>query len=102
MTIVVLAALIVLKLGLAWYFLLFLISASSASGFIQARMHFCANFGMRHMFNFTDTVGRVETVVARELWSADRRKALQIIGYAILCGLVVTGASLVLRYILVF
>ncbi len=96
-TIAVWAALILLKLGMAWYLLLLLIMASSASGFIQARMHFCAAFGLRHLFNFSAQVGNAETVVQKELWAADRRRALQIGAYSFIVGLAVTTAALLSR-----
>ena len=95
-TIVAWAVLAYLRLGLIWYLVVFFSASVSASGFIQDRMHFCANFGVRHVFNFSPNVGRVETVMEKEWWRADRRKALQILGYSITAGLVVTLVAFLL------
>jgi hypothetical protein len=97
LTIVIWLAVIVFRLGTFWLLLLFLSSSLSASGFIQAKMHFCAAFGMRHIFNFSPQVGNAETVMQKELWAADRRKALQIGAYAIFIGLAVVLATRLLR-----
>ncbi len=92
-------ALLVLRPGTVWYFLVLATASLSASGFIQDRMHFCANFGMRHVFNFSPTVGDAESVTQREFWAADRRKAIRIMLYTFLCGAVATGvAVLVSRF----
>jgi hypothetical protein len=97
LTIVIWLALIFFRLGPVWLLLLFLSASLSASGFIQAKMHFCAAFGMRHIFNFSPQVGNAETVMQKELWAADRRKALQIGAYSVFVGLAVMLAALLLR-----
>lgn len=83
-----------LRLGPFWYLVVFFSASVSASGFIQDRMHFCANFGMRHVFNFSAEVGSVENVTEKELWSADRRKALKIGAYSLVTGLLATLVAL--------
>lgn len=85
-----------LRLEPIWYLIVFFSASVSASGFIQDRMHFCANFGLRHVLNFSSEVGNVESVIERELWSADRRKALQITAYSVAAGLLVTLTALLL------
>jgi hypothetical protein len=99
LTVVIMVVLISLKAGAAWYALIFVSSSVGALGFIQAKMRFCAAFGMRHVFNFSSRVGSTESVMQRELWAADRRKALQISAYALLAGLFSTGVALSLRYV---
>jgi hypothetical protein len=38
--------------------LLFLPAAAGATGLIQAKMHFCAGFGVQGLFNFGDELGK--------------------------------------------
>ena len=79
-----------------WALLLFVPSSVSAVGFIQARMHFCAAFGMKGVFNLGAGVGRTETVTQAEFRRRDRRKAVLIIVYAVCAGIVVTCAGWIL------
>ena len=72
-----------------WKFTLFFPAMMSAVGFLQAYMHFCVYFGFASLFNFSN-VGKTDTVQQAEFRAKDRRKAWQIIIYAILIGLVVT------------
>lgn len=71
-----------------WRLTLFLSAMMSATGFLQAYMHFCAYFGFASLFNFGD-VGKTESVSQAELRAKDKRKAWQIVIYAILIGLAV-------------
>ena len=71
-----------------WRLTLFLPAMMSATGFLQAYMHFCAYFGFASLFNFGD-VGKTDTVQQAEFRSKDRRRAWQIIIYSILIGLAV-------------
>jgi hypothetical protein len=57
--------------------LLLVPAAVSASGYIQARMRFCAAFGWAGMFNFGGTDDAV-SVADAEARAADRRRALRI------------------------
>lgn len=93
-TVVAWVVLAYFRLGPFWYLVVFLAASLSASGFIQDKMHFCANFGIRRVFNFSAEVGNVERVVEKELWSADRRKALKIGAYSVVAGLLATLAAL--------
>lgn len=52
-------------------------AAFAASGFIQAKLHFCANFGWRGFYNFGN-LGSEENVMAAEAARLDRAKALKI------------------------
>jgi len=96
-TVVAWVLLAYLGLALMWYLVIFLSASLSASGFIQDRMHFCANFGMRHVFNFGPEVGDTDAVMQREFWAADRRKAIRILVYSLLWGVLTTGAAILLR-----
>lgn len=71
-----------------WRLTLFLPAMMSATGFLQAYMHFCAYFGFASLFNFGD-VGKTDSVSQTEFRAKDRRKAWQIISYSIFVGLVV-------------
>ncbi len=94
LTVVGLAVLVALDVPAPWRLVLFLPAAAAASGYLQAAFHFCANFGMRGVFNFGGRLGQVETIEEAEARAADRRKALQIIGLSALIGLAVAiGAA---------
>ena len=75
-----------LRVKEVWYWLLFFPAASSASGFIQAKMHFCAAFGLKSLFNFGPEVGKTDTVLQAEFRALDRKKAWRIFGYSSLIG----------------
>jgi hypothetical protein len=83
--------------GKVWLLLIFLSSAASASGFIQGKMHFCAAFGLMNVFNFGSDAGTTDTVIQAEFRAQDKKKALQILGYSTLVGLVVTLAAFLLK-----
>lgn len=57
----------------------------SAMGFIQARLHFCAYFGLAALFNFDD-VGKTDSVSQAAFCAQDRKKAWQIIVSAVAIG----------------
>ena len=80
-----------------WYVLLVIPSTVSATGFIQARMHFCAAFGLMSLFNFASEVGKTDTVMQAEFRALDRKKAWQILGYASLAGILVTLVAYLLK-----
>ncbi len=61
----------------AWRLVVFFPAAVSASGYLQAVRHFCANFGWRGVFNF-GAVGSVEQVADEAARAEDRRQALRI------------------------
>ena len=79
-----------------WRLLLFLPATGSAVGFLQAAMHFCANFGKRGVFNFGAEVGKTDTVEQAEFRRKDRAKALQILLYSSLIGIGVAAAAYIL------
>ncbi|HSK36959.1 MAG TPA: hypothetical protein VLA80_09495 [Actinomycetota bacterium] len=63
----------------AWRLVLAVPAAGSASGYLQARQRFCANFGWRGVYNFA-AVGQERRVADERALAEDRRRALQIAG----------------------
>jgi len=61
-----------------WRLTLFIPAMMSATGFLQAYMHFCAYFGFASLFNFGD-VGKTDSVQQAEFRVKDRKKAWRII-----------------------
>ena len=57
--------------------LVFLPAAVAASGFIQARLRFCAGFGWLGVFNF-EGVGTTNVVADRQARARDRAMAIRI------------------------
>ena len=72
-----------------WRLTLFFPAMMSATGFLQAYMHFCVYFGFANLFNFGD-VGKTDSVFQAEFRKNDRRKAWQIVSYSILISLIIT------------
>lgn len=72
-----------------WRLTLFIPATMSATGLLQAYMHFCAYFGFASLFNFGPKVGKTDTVQQAEFRAKDRKKAWQIVIYSIVTGLVV-------------
>lgn len=71
-----------------WWLTLFFPATMSATGFLQASMHFCAHFGFSSLVNFGE-VGKTDTVLQAESRAKDRRKAWQILISSILIGVAV-------------
>ena len=76
----------------------FLPAAIAASGFLQARLHFCARFGMSGLFNVGDDLKQQQTVDQAEYRRKDQQKALVIIGASAAIGIV----AAVVAYLLPF
>jgi hypothetical protein len=93
-SILVLAALLVVGAPAWTRLILILTAAGSASGYLQAWFHFCAGFGSKGFYNF-ESVGTVQTVADAADRSRDRRRSLQI-GIASLAIGVVVGVIAVL------
>lgn len=60
--------------------------AAGLSGFIQARLRFCANYGWRGIRNLGD-IGDAEDVDDAASRAVDRRRSIEILGAAALSGL---------------
>lgn len=58
------------------------------SGFIQARLRFCANYGWRGLRNLGD-IGEIQRVDDAASHAVDRRRSLEIFGAAALGGIAV-------------
>jgi hypothetical protein len=95
-TVVLWAAFFVFRVPAPWRLFLFFPSMISATGFLQAAMHFCAGFGMRGVFNFGQVVGKTESVEQAEFRRKDQRKARRIVLLSALAGLVVAAAGFLL------
>jgi hypothetical protein len=59
---------------------------TSAMGFLQARAHFCARFGLTSLFNFGE-LGKHNKVKDDEFILMDRKKSLKIIFYSLVIGI---------------
>ena len=71
-----------------WRLTLFFPAMMSATGFLQARTHFCAYFGFASLFNFGD-VGKTDSVQQAEFRAKDKKKAWQIVIHSVLIGLAI-------------
>ena len=71
------AALVRSDLPRAWRLTLAVPAAGAASGYLQARERFCADFGWRGVHNF-DRRGQEQPVAGDRALAQDRRKALRI------------------------
>ena len=71
------AALLRSHLPRAWRLTLAVPAAGAASGYLQARERFCADFGWRGVHNF-DRRGQEQPVAGDNALAQDRRKAMRI------------------------
>ncbi len=76
----------------AWRLTLFLPAVMAATGFLQATLKFCVNYGMRGVYNVANEVGEISNV-AEESKAADRRHAFVILGWSVAIGVVVAIAA---------
>lgn len=93
-TVVVLALLVAIGAPPLVRLLVAIPAAAAASGYLQARLKFCAGFGSRGVFNFGQ-LGQTEQVVDDDARRRDRTRATQI-GLASLAIGVAVGAAAVL------
>jgi len=75
-----------------WRLTLFLPAVMAASGFLQATLKFCMNYGIRGVYNVANDVGEISNV-AEESKAADRRHAFMILGWSVAIGVVVAVAA---------
>ena len=85
------AALLRSNLHPAWRLALALPAAGAASGYLQARQRFCANYGFRGLYNFEQR-GHEQPVPVAGAQDEDRRRSLQIAGTSAAIGV---GVALV-------
>jgi fatty acid desaturase len=76
---------------------LFFPVAGSATGYIQARSHFCANFGSRGVYNF-GAPGTENRVTSEEDRARDRARSLRIAGQSAAIGLVAAVVAVLLPF----
>ena len=79
----------------AWRLTLALPAAGAASGYLQARQRFCANFGFRGVYNF-GALGHEERVAVEQARAQDRRRALAVAAGSVLVGLATALLALLL------
>jgi hypothetical protein len=70
--------------------------AIGASALIQARLHFCAGFGAAGLFNFSNEVGKTDSVSQADYRAKDKKKAIQITVAAAIIGLVIAILAVVI------
>jgi hypothetical protein len=92
--IVLLVVLIAIGAPRGWRLLLILPASAAASGFLQDRLHFCAGFGMKGLYNVINSAGITNNVTSEEFRRKDKRRAKQILGLSLLIGVIVAGLSL--------
>lgn len=95
-TVVAWAALDYAAVNPLWKLALFVPAAMGATGLIQGFSGFCAGFGMKGVFNFTNQINATDDVSQAEYRAADLRKARQIFAYSILAGVVVAAVAYLL------
>ena len=94
-TLLGLTGLVVIGADPLWRVLLFFPAAISASGYLQAALHFCAGFGSRGIYNF-GPLGRQEQVTDADALSRDRAMSNRIGLGAAAIGLVVAVIAVML------
>jgi hypothetical protein len=77
----------------AWRLALALPAAGAASGYLQARQRFCANYGFRGLYNF-DSRGHEQPVPLADAQAQDRRRSIQIAASSAAIGLGVALVSM--------
>lgn len=94
-TVVLWVLFIIFQTAAPWRLFLFLPAMLGATGFFQAGMSFCVNFGMRGVENFGDAVGTVTEITSAEDRKRDHGRSVQIILYSAATAVVVTAAGVV-------
>jgi len=84
---------IIFRVAAPWRLFVFLPAVLGASGFLQAAMSFCVNFGMRGVQNFGEKVGEVTAVDESSAKRKDRGRSVQILGYSVAIAAVVAVMS---------
>jgi hypothetical protein len=87
------AALLRSDLPRAWRLTLAVPAAGAASGYLQARERFCADFGWRGVYNF-DRRGQEQPVAGDNALAQDRRKAMRIAAASAAIGVGVALAAM--------
>jgi len=77
--------------SIAWYWLLILPATVASLGYLQAYYHFCADFGMRGVFNFSPNIGIADTPIQAKFREQDRQKAILILKQSFGFGIIITA-----------
>jgi len=93
-TVAVFAALIATGADWAWRLVLVIPATFAAMGILQDRLHFCAAFGLKGVFNVINSAGVTDNVDLESFRQQDRQKAIRIVLWSIAIGLIVTAVSL--------
>jgi hypothetical protein len=96
LTIALMITFVVLHSPIPWRLFVIVPAAVGATGFLQARLHFCVQFGARGLFNLGETVGATTAVHEAEYRRKDQRKALAIAGGSLAIALAVFALTAVL------
>ena len=72
---------------------LFIPAMLSATDFLQARIHFCAYFGMMGVYNLSEELGKIEAIERDKFKAMDRRKAWRIIVQSAIIGAAVAALA---------
>jgi len=89
LSVIVAAALIYFRVDKLWRLVLVLPFTSFGIGILQWYYKFCANFGLRGIFNFGE-LGKNIPVEMMDFAKADRNKAIKILVQGSLIGIVIT------------
>ncbi len=89
-TVILFAVFMVVGVSSPWRLFIFIPATVSATGYLQAKFHFCVGFGTRGLFNMGTSLVTPEAVEKAEYRRKDQRKALTIAGLSALIGAVVT------------
>jgi hypothetical protein len=92
--IIVFIVLLLLRRSEYYRILLFIPAFGASIGLLQDKLHFCAGYGLRGLFNVLHNVGDTESVDAQDMRAIDRRKSLRIINLSLGISLVVVLLSL--------
>ena len=95
-TIALLVTLVVIDAGWAWRLLLVFPATLATVGLLQDRLHFCAAFGLKGIFNVINSAGVTDQVELEAFRQKDRRKAIAILLWSVATGVVVTALSLLI------
>lgn len=87
-----LAALLAFDAPRPWRLTVFIPGFLAAVGFLQARLRFCAAYGLRGIYNVFRPAGYTETVGRQVDRRLDRRRALQVLALSALAALAPTLA----------
>ena len=81
----------------AWQLFVFFPAGLAASGFLQSAFHFCANFGIKGVFNFGPDVGKTDTVMQADFRRKDKQKAFFILFLSLIIGAVAATAAIFVK-----